>query len=825
MKKLFYNALPVLALCALAACSEDNAVSETSPVDPYNGKELISLSQEASPITRGAITRAGFTAQTKVYMRIKSEASGKDALWAEATATATANINTTTDGHYNLVNEHSDLSYETGKELYWDDAYGRAAKLTVYAFAIPNKTDATLPTWTRDDWTAIETGSKWNKDTEDNLTVTWDVTTEQNETTMGTKDLTYSNNISSEGKGGRYTHNYNPVYSNDSYPKTLQDGTVIGDGQMQWWPKTIASSTEKTNHSFAATTGKFDQGHLIFKHALAKIEIRLTEGTDFDNTVNTDFKWSENQIYVTQNIKLIGLYTNGTFNVSTGNWTPDGQSTNTITTMHETTGTNPEVVTTRTLFAYVLPGNTLYNNNDNVIAFEIDKAQYYVTGHQIATAIRDHNYAEQGEEVNKKYANFTSIEAGKHYIIRLTVNKKKIDRITAAVINWEDVESENIIAQNTYPTFTFEDRDTKLDQGDANEFNIYRAAEKADSYIINAVEAKYGWDKGYTTDGVASKTWVGSEGTESNLWKTNWFWPDNLTFYHFRATGIYNGNALAPDPTVEQGEKDKFVIHSGELSGSTYKDYLWGAPFKKLAANGKLTYSLTTGFDNATPSGEPATTTHQISQGIGATNSVIHMLLFHMTSQIIVNVNTTTGADKVTLKKTGDTDADKTKVEILNFLPNGTVQMGDGLVTATPEARIEAATMTYGQFTDQSGESPYVAAKVAGYTYGIVPQVLSWTEGTSGTIGLRITTPDGNQYVVKDLSTVKATVTNNNLTVPYTSSETIGGTTYYTIDRWYPNYKYTYNVTVKKTGIERITAAVVDWETVTGDVGVIDLEN
>ena len=86
---------------------------------------------------------------------------------------------------------------------------------------------------------------------------------------------------------------------------------------------------------------------------------------------------------------------------------------------------------------------------------------------------------------------------------------------------------------------------------------------------------------------------------------------------------------------------------------------------------------------------------------------------------------------------------------------------------------------------------------------------------------MRITTPDGNQYIVKDLSTCTASVTANNLANPYTPAT---GTNYI-INAWYPNYKYNYTVTIKKTGVERITAAVVNWEDVIGDLGTIDLEN
>jgi hypothetical protein len=100
----------------------------------------------------------------------------------------------------------------------------------------------------------------------------------------------------------------------------------------------------------------------------------------------------------------------------------------------------------------------------------------------------------------------------------------------------------------------------------------------------------------------------------------------------------------------------------------------------------------------------------------------------------------------------------------------------------------------------------------------MVPQALSWT---GGTIGLRITTPDNNQYLVKDLSACTAAVTTNYLTNPYTKDASDRDI----IDAWYPGFQYTYTITVKKTGVERITAAVVGWETVEGTNIEIDLEN
>lgn len=778
MKKIFKYTLPVVALCAtLVSCSDDTT---DGIFNPNNGKELISLSGNDNGVTRAALTRGGFSDDTKVEMRIKAinkNNTSAKARYAEATATASAATGS----------DLSNLSYASGLERYWDDAFGRESQLTIYAFAIPGQTSAKLPEWSKTGWTPVnsQTNPNWFTSTADDTQVSWSVATEQTSETMTAQDLTYSNNISENGKGGRYSNEYDAVNSQWK-AKDFQDG------QLVWIAKEAGS-----------TTGKFDKGHLVFNHALAWIEINLKEGDGFNNSANTDFTWTKSQASATQNITLVGFNTSGTFDVAKGEWSNQTQTD--ITQMVEKTGTPTTVKTTRQLYVYVLPGTDLYNTTTNVVEFEIDNAKYYISGQKIAEAIRDYykvGGSHENEEHAAEYRNFTEIEAGKHYVINLSVSKKSVDRITAAIIDWETVNSEDAVAENTYPEFTLDDRGTKLTDTNKNQFALYRAAKTASDYITGATEANYDWKSGYGA--AATKEY------ESDHWKTtDWFWENNLTYYHFRAAG-YTENSSETGVTISQDATngDYFAIKSGALSDSEYKDFVWGAPFKTTSSN-KLTYSTKDGFDNASG------TTHQISQAIGTTASTINMLLFHMTSQITVNVRTTTDASKVTLKDETNTKLPITKVEILNFLPDGKVLMGNGLVSTTSTTRTPAAAMTYGTFAVATGTDP---DRVNNYTYGIVPQPLTYS---GGTIGLRITTPDGNQYVVKDLSTCTATVSSNHIKNPY---EVATGSNYHIRD-WYPGFKYNYTVTIKKTGVERITAAVVGWETVTGDLGTIDLEN
>jgi hypothetical protein len=497
--------------------------------------------------------------------------------------------------------------------------------------------------------------------------------------------------------------------------------------------------------------------------------------------------------------------------VSTGAWS-DVVTNVDITQIDDVSAATPANLTTHQLEAYVLPGTNLYSTATNVIEFEIDNAKYYVSGTQIANAIRDFykiGGAHENDDHAAAYRNFTTMEEGKHYYVNLTVSKKGVENVTAAILDWETVNSSDATPDNVYCTFTFEDRGTKLVAADAAQFNLYRAGLTATDYITGETTANYDWETGYATT-PATKSY------DSDHWKTtDWFWPNNLTYYHFRAAGTGTTASGNPTITTDATNGDYFTITSGTIDGGTYKDYVWGAPFKDMADGDKLTYSTATGFDNT---GTGASPTHQIAQAIGATKSQINMLLFHVTSQIIVNVYTTTGNGRVTL----DNGTNHTTVEILNFLPNGKVLMGTGAVSVTGDTRTAAATMGSGTYTaGDETSTPKVAAKVEGFNYGIVPQDLSWTTSTAGTIGLRITTPDGNQYYVRDLSQCNATVSSTNLVNPYT----VQSGSLWRIATWYPHYKYTYSVTIAQVGITNITAAVLPWETVTGDIGTINLEN
>ena len=57
----------------------------------------------------------------------------------------------------------------------------------------------------------------------------------------------------------------------------------------------------------------------------------------------------------------------------------------------------------------------------------------------------------------------------------------------------------------------------------------------------------------------------------------------------------------------------------------------------------------------------------------------------------------------------------------------------------------------------------------------------------------------------------------SNTLIANTYSETSSGSGKYTINYWYPNFKYIYTFKLKKTGIETISATIADWGTVSAD--------
>ena len=143
-----------------------------------------------------AMTRSGFTANTKVVMRIKAQgAAATDVRFAQVVATANAET-TVADAcntGYGLAGTHSHLTYAAGQERYWDDAFGRDSKLTVYAVAVPNKsvTDNIIADNMLDQASPTTVSPGWYTVASEKTKIDWQVSTIQTADTRSIEDLAY----------------------------------------------------------------------------------------------------------------------------------------------------------------------------------------------------------------------------------------------------------------------------------------------------------------------------------------------------------------------------------------------------------------------------------------------------------------------------------------------------------------------------------------------------------------------------------------------------------------------------------------------------------
>lgn len=790
---LFTLPLMALAATALTSCWDDDEKVIPEPIDPNAGKELVAFSSTGGE----AVTRAGFseTATTTVAVRIKSvdtQTTNSDGsthtpgaprytmTYLTGTPDVAADHEETDDikTHYLLNEKHSDLSFSAiANKRYWDDAYGRHAKLSVYAVAVPGETTVNLPLATKDvNYTTESSNIKTVVDADNNPNwfteqyedeyINWQVSTTQDATSVSGEDLCYSNNIKDGGKSGVYKFGYNA--------STQKYAAELVHGQMMWRAQTIGS-----------TTGKFDLGNLIFHHGLCQVTISLKEGEGFDSSIATDFQFTSG------NITMLQFPTEGKLDIEKGKWdtevtTIPSAQRNDITSMYDVTPSAKITDGTEHVYnALCLPGLNLFTETGNAFKFTIDKNEYFVTYKNIADKIRDY-YKDGGGHFDSRLAEFETMTQGDHYQISITVNKTGIKNITAKVVDWVTVNAENVPATNARVEINFEDHlGTEVTSG----LSIYRSVHTDTATPANDEYTATDWDKDYSLSRDAKY--------ENGKWTTEWYWENNLTSYHLRT--------LSPTGQLLEGNSSKTYVSM--TSGSTLTDYQWGAPFKEQNATDDKCQLL---YDKAYGYSASDRNNALLNPAIGPTSKVINMTLFHMMAQVQIVVKTTDNDDKVVLYNTETTKA--TKITIRRFSKTGKLDLGDGLVTTTNATYSDQDVFA----TPTTGLAQYAISQP--YSYAIIPQELKRTGDEATSIGLVIETPDGNEYIIEDLSTLKieSIATTNPQNNRYTVNDVI--------DFWYPGYIYKYTVILRKTGIQNITAQLVDWETVTGDLGEITLE-
>lgn len=569
--------------------------------------------------------------------------------------------------------------------------------------------------------------------------------------------------VSADQSGAKVIANEDLTYSNNisatgkggakSYNYTSSAYDKANDGCLQFRLK---------DDTMQDGPGKFDQGNLKFNHALSRVTITLNKGTGYGDG---SFKFATGT-----NVTFLKAPISGLFNIESGTWDKEKTTESNITKMY-TTETSSSAACT--LNAQMLPGYVITDGNDNnVLEFIIDDNKYFITQDMMFDALN----GKPG--ITESTASSITMEKGRNYVFNITVGKSKIINVTAKLEPWVDVKAANQNMDNSHISLTLFNNASGTA---ATKFDLYRLNDESDE-INTGVSNSKKWGGNYTDK--ASLT-AGS----NNVWTTAWFFENNKSFYHFRTVN----EGIKIEGTTDNAVDDYFVITSGTQAAH---DYHWGAPFL-TSTTSPIQYSKTEGY---------AAT---LSPAIGATNSTINMTELHMMSNINVVLRTTKTSDAVAL----EANDNQCEVSLTYFYANGQVKMGNGLVTPTGDLTPSASFTKPEKGLDES-DATY--KKTDAFTYAVVPQALTRSEGTNLYVGITIKTPDNNQYyVVKSLSDIIATTNGGS------QNQTTNGK----VDFWYPNHNYTYTFTLTKAGISNVTCTVEKWVNVTADNKDISLED
>lgn len=437
-----------------------------------------------------------------------------------------------------------------------------------------------VPGVTTDAWHQSVAG--WGS-TEQSTSIDWTISNAQTSTTVGNEDLCFSNNI-------------------------------VGDNTMKY------SNQESL---------KFDKGKLIFYHALSKITVKLVPGEGFKKD-GTDFKFDGTSASGSAPVTMKGFKLNGTFNVANGEFTSTS-SNGDITSMGVVRTSNTEGYV---LSSLVMPGTTLGNSTNNALEFSFDGNAYTVSSETVAASLR--STLGIGETDN------VTLEAGKNYILKFTINKTGI-KLVATIGAWEDVEGTSYS-----PLINISDTYGHTGTEFAKGFSFYMKETSAANFTK-------GTDVTYDADAEAP--------ARKYALTTPLYWPNHNTHYNFR--GIY--------PTVGATNgtpEDKVTTTAVTVSNAAY-------------SSGTFPSDLMIGYPRTENDAEADETckTHTLP-GICATEGDIRLNFLYAMSQVEVKLISDPSAvgqpetAKVTLN-------DKATIEILGGYTEGNIALMTGLATGT----------------------------------------------------------------------------------------------------------------------------------------------
>lgn len=449
------------------------------------------------------------------------------------------------------------------------------------------------------------------------------------------------------------------------------------------------------------------QSRLIFKHVLSKVTFNLTPGDGF----NGNFNATPIVTLVSDENEKAYCITEGNINIKQGKaiaGTTDNDK-KVVTLKKIADGDNGKI----TESAVIYPGSPIGRESDNDIVAKInaDGNIYYVYAKEIRAAI----ISKLGSE-NTDY----TCKASYNYVFNVKVSKTKIS-VTATLTDWNVIEAEPVEPKITARA-TVGDTGTNM----SNLYDFYRKTNGNDYSKVSENEM---------------------------------FWPDHQTHYHFR--GIYP--QLTNEGTLYQIAKvgENSDVQAIKVSNSAWNDYAFPCNFMIGMPEIKEDVKMC-GSDSHDP-------IDMIQNGICAREEAININFRYMMSQVLVELTTTEGYDKVTL------DA-KTKVEIIGGYKDGYVGLHSRNVEKYAYSK-ESYMMT--SVSDASNVQKHDA---------IVPQSLDGVK-----FRITVTNDDNSTDIYEvDINTIKEKNTNTPITV------------------WKAGEKYKYALKITKTDIH-VVATITDW--------------
>ena len=494
---------------------------------------------------------------------------------------------------------------------------------------------------------------------------------------------------------------------------------------------------------------------LEFTHALSKITVNLTAGAGFasNNFENYPVVTLTSNNASTSNTEWAVI--KGKINITTGavDITSSGQGTSAVINMYRNGSSTSHLAI---MEALVMPGSQFTADNAIIARINADGNIYYVTAEKIRTAINSSTHGTDGAY---------STEAGKNYIINITVNKTSID-VTATVANWTDVSAEEVA-----PVINVSG-DLGGGSGSLSKdyFSFYRSTSlntgygsvNGDFYTEERRVRVSGWKMG-----VMSGSW-----TEAPL-----YWPNHNTHYQFRGvwpcTGTETG--VVNYPRVEAGSGTTSGCQVIKISNVAYSDNTF--PSDLQIARPEIDPSTTCSNSDHDP-------VSLYNVGICATEGNINLNFRYMMSQVEVNLTSVTGEGAVTL-----TNA---VVELVNVKIAGDVKLGDREVIPTGDAGSYQLTAVDG--------SPNKRLNA------IVPQELTYTAAQAeGNVRFKITIKNADSSTdiyYADIAPIKKSGEENYIAKHENS-------------KWYweSGVHYVYNLKLSKTEV-KVTATLANWTTV-----------